>query len=88
MSWLEKIESAITNWLTSTETLRLASAELRELMPIVELGNRVVVFKYDDVAEVLSKSDSFGVAAIYAAKMERTTGAFFLGMEATPRYRR
>lgn len=88
MKFFQEIEAAIADWLSSTDTLRAVSAQVRELTPIVEVGNNVAVFKYDDVIEVLGKNDRFGVTEIYAAKMERTTGPFFLGMEDTPQYRR
>jgi cytochrome P450 len=88
MNFIEQIQAAIANWFTSSETLRAASAHLRAHVPIVEVGDRVAVFKYDDVIEVLARNDRFGVSEIYAAKMERTTGAFFLGMEDTQQYRR
>jgi len=88
MSWVESIGKALTDWLTSADVLRAASAELRTLMPIARLGDRVIVSRHDDVLEVLQNSDAFGVADIYASKMDRTTGSFFLGMEATAQYRR
>jgi cytochrome P450 len=88
MSWLERIEREVADWFTSPEALRAVSAELRGLAPIATLGSYAVVSRYDDVREVLANDKDFGVTEIYAARMERTTGAFFLGMEDTPRYRR
>ena len=88
MNALARFEKAIGDWLAEPEVLRDICAELRTFAPIVTLGKRVFVFRYDDVVEVLGNDRSFGVTAIYAAKMARTTGAFFLGMEDTPQYRR
>ncbi|HEY4012906.1 MAG TPA: cytochrome P450 [Polyangiaceae bacterium] len=88
MSILGRLETAIGDWLTSTDTLRAASAELRKLAPITVAGGRTFVFRRDDVAEVLGNERAFGVTEIYADRMARTTGTFFLGMEDTPRYRR
>jgi cytochrome P450 len=88
MSWLERIEKEIAGWFTSNEAIRAVSTELRDLAPIATLGKYAVVSRYDDVREVLANDRDFGVTEIYAARMERTTGAFFLGMEDTPQYRR
>ncbi len=88
MKWLDRLEGLIGDWLTSADTMRAATAELRSLMPIVVIGNRAFVTRYDDVREVLANDRAFGVTEVYAEKMARTTGTFFLGMEDTPQYRR
>src|SRR5258705_12665748 len=88
MSWLERIESEIAGWFTSTDTLRAVSAELRGLAPIATFGSYALVSRYDDVREVLANDRDFGVTEIYAARMARTTGTFFLGMENMPQYQR
>jgi cytochrome P450 len=88
MSWLERIEDEIAGWFTSPEAIRAVSSELRGLAPIATLGSYALVSRYDDVREVFANDKDFGVTEIYAARMERTTGAFFLGMEDTPQYRR
>jgi cytochrome P450 len=88
MSWFERIETEIAAWFTSTDMLRTVSAELRSLAPIATVGGYTLVSRYDDVREVLANDKAFGVTEIYAARMARTTGAFFLGMEDTPQYRR
>jgi cytochrome P450 len=54
--------------------------ELRPARPILALPGLVVVTRYPDVLEVLSRDREFGVAA-YAPKMHRAAGDFFLGME-------
>ena len=88
MSLLGRLEAALANWLTSPETNVASSAELRKLMPIAVVGGRTFVFRRDDVTEVLRNDRAFGVTEIYADRMARTTGLFFLGMEDTPQYRR
>ncbi len=88
MSWLERLEDEIANWFTSTDTLRDVSAALRSLAPIGTVGSYAYVSRYDDVCEVLANDKDFGVTEVYDARMARTTGRFFLGMEDTPQYRR
>ena len=61
--------------------------ELRLARPILALPGLVVVTRYPDVIEVLSRDRDFGVAA-YAPKMHRAAGDFFLGMEEGPTYER
>ena len=61
--------------------------ELRPARPILALPGIVLVTRYPDVLEVLSRDRDFGVAA-YAPKMHRATGDFFLGMEDGPAYER
>src|SRR4029453_18750839 len=88
MSWLDRIESEIQGWFTSPDALRTISAELRSLAPIASVAGWTIVSRYDDVREVLANDRAFGVTEIYAARMDRTTGTFFLGMENTPQYQR
>jgi cytochrome P450 len=88
MKWLERIEAHVLEWFTSTEALRALTAELRDLAPILKIGGRTVVTRYDDVLEILDKDRHFSVVPVYAEKMAHTTGDFFLGMDDSPRYRR
>lgn len=88
MKWITDIENEIAGWLGSPESLRTASAALRAAMPIATLDGRALVARYDDVVAVLADDEHFGVTETYASKMQRTTGAFFLGMENTEQYRR
>lgn len=62
-------------------------AELAEHQPNFRFGNNVVVTRYEDVVEVLSRHQDFSVR-FYAAKMQDITGPFFLGEDDTPLYRR
>ena len=61
--------------------------EVRPARPILALQGVVLVTRYPDVLEVLSRDRDFGVAA-YAPKMRRSAGDFFLGMEDGPVYER
>jgi cytochrome P450 len=61
--------------------------ELRVSQPILVLPGRVLVTKYHDVIDVLARDEEFGVD-LYAPKMRRATGDFFLGMEDSARYER
>ena len=69
--------------------LRTLFKHLRKHDPImVAAPGLAVVSKYDDVLEVLANEASFSVTEIYAAKMQRETGDFVLGMGDTPQYHR
>ena len=63
-------------------------AVLRELKPVLVLGEMALVTRFEDVQEVLSRPDAFGVT--YAAKFAELTGGrnFFLGMDGDARYTR
>ncbi len=63
-------------------------AVLRETKPILQVKNVVVVTRFDDVQEVLSRDDIFHVT--YGEKMRVITGGndFFLGMQNSPEYER
>jgi cytochrome P450 len=88
MGWLTNIERHLGEWLTSAETLRAASKGLRSILPIAVRGDRVFLSRYDDVRAVLADNAHFGVREVYADKMARTTGPFFLAMEDTDQYLR
>jgi cytochrome P450 len=88
MTWLTRLEEQLGGWLAEPAQLREISAALREFDPILVAGGRAFVTRHDDVLEVLGADESFGVTEIYANKMARTTGPFFLGMENTAQYRR
>jgi len=83
-------QNVFTNWLFG---LALACAPLvfrllRMLRPILRIGNRVVVTRYDDVREVFLNDQSFRVP--YREKLDVIMGRqpFFLSMDDTPDYRR
>ncbi|MFY0527599.1 cytochrome P450 [Archangium gephyra] len=82
------MSSRFVRWLTGADMQRAVFGFLRRHHPNLVLGKRVLVTRAEDVNEVLKTDAVFGVTEIYAEKMERTTGPFFLGMENTPQYQR
>jgi len=89
LHYLEEVaKGKLFDWLGSPEVMRAAFTVLRRHKPILLAQGKAVVTRNADVTEVLQQ-DAFGVTETYAAKMARTTGAFFLGMEEnTPQYQR
>ncbi|HKQ04962.1 MAG TPA: cytochrome P450 [Blastocatellia bacterium] len=84
-------EHAVANlqrWLANPEVLRTLFAGLREHKPIVLVRGFAIVTRHADVTEVLAQDEHFTVRQIYAAKMERTSGSFFLGMDRGEQYSR
>ena len=61
---------------------------LRSCAPILVLRDKVVVSRYADVLEVLSRPDDFTGAEINAANINRHDGPFILGMDPSPQYSR
>jgi cytochrome P450 len=86
MSTLGQLENSVVRFSQSPLVLRSLSRVMREVAPVAKLGNAVFVFKHGDVLETLASDGDFGVSANYAQKMNRTSGAFFLGMEDGERY--
>ncbi len=84
---VERLESHIQSWLGSAPVLRALFADARAVSPILVFDGRALVTSFAEVTEVLTHP-SFGVKEVYAARMERTTGAFFLGMDPGPQYDR
>ncbi len=80
--------SAIASFLTRPPVARVGCALLRRFAPVLGVGNRVFVFRHDDVKTVLERSDLFSVEPIYAEKMHRTTGDFILGMDEGAAYKK
>ena len=83
-------QNAFKNWLFGWA---LACAPfvfrlLRAIRPILRIGNRVVVTRYDDVREVFLNDRAFRVP--YRDKLDIIMGnqPFFLSMDDTPDYRR
>jgi len=85
--FIERLESQLVGWLGAPSILRGLFDEARAVDPVLVVGGRALVSSFAGVTEVLT-DPSFGVKEIYAARMERTSGAFFLGMDAGPAYDR
>ena len=82
----EHAQASLQRWFSNPEVIRKVLEELREHKPILVTRNFAVVTRYSDVIEVLSHDEDFTVKQIYAAKMERTSGSFFLGMDRGEQY--
>lgn len=82
------MSSRFVRWLTGAGMQRAVFGFLRGHHPNLMVGKRLLVTRAEDVNEVLKTDAVFGVTEIYAERMERTTGPFFLGMENTPQYQR
>jgi cytochrome P450 len=69
------------------EQLPLVFGILRNVWPILRVGNTVTATRYDDVREVFLNDAAFGVP--YGPKLDVLMGGqpFFLGMSDTPQYR-
>jgi cytochrome P450 len=87
MPLLFSLGNKLNDWF-SPSLLRALCKLLRQHKPVLRLGSQALVARYVDVTEVLGESEHFGVTEVYADKMQRTTGAFVLGMENTPAYAR
>ena len=74
--------------LTGPAVLRPAFSLLRRFAPVLCVGRTVVVSRYDDVSEVLRRDGDFTIAAVNAARMERWSGPFILGMDRGDAYQR
>jgi cytochrome P450 len=83
-SWRDSLVRA----LTGPRVLRPVFAVLRRVAPIVHIAGRTVVTRHADVVEVLRRDDDFTIAEINAARMQRWSGSFFLGMDRGPYYER
>ena len=54
---------------------------MRKRFPNVVLGKTAVIFRYDDVLEVLGDEERFTNGPVYAAKFKAFGGAYVLGMD-------
>src|SRR5271154_2419181 len=84
---VKRLEDHIQRWLGAAPVLRALFGDARAVSLILVFGGRALVTSFAEVTEVLTHP-SFGVKEVYAARMERTTGAFFLGMAPGPQYDR
>jgi cytochrome P450 len=73
---------------TGPGVLRPAFFVLRRFAPVLRVGRLVVVSRHDDVVEVLARDGDFTIAPVNAARMERWSGPFILGMDRGPDYDR
>ena len=68
--------------------LRAIFALFRRFCPVVKLGGTVVVTRHADVVEILDRDENFTIAEINAARMDRVSGPFILGMDRSAQFDR
>jgi glutathione S-transferase len=80
MNLLEVWWQSILRWLTGPGRLRLASHLLR-LKPVLRIGKTTVISAHAEVVKALLEDEKFTIAQINAARMDRISGPFILGMD-------
>src|SRR5262245_25800571 len=71
--------------LTSAPALRLAARAIARIGPrSIKVGNAVAVFRWADVADVLSRDGDFRIAPINERRITDVSGPFILGMDRSP----
>jgi cytochrome P450 len=93
MSDADVLSPADTSWRGRLQHVLFANAApifsvLRRVCPILDLGDMVLVTRYDDVLEVLRNDPAFAVPYTKNLGLIMGDEAFFLGMNDTPDYRR
>lgn len=78
------ITNSLKVWVTSAPVLRPVFSLLRKYKPVATFGKTVVVTRYNDVKDVLTREQDFTVYEIDGYKMERMGNPFVLGMDASP----
>lgn len=78
----------LLNLLTGPGFLRPVFTLFRRVCPILILGKRAAVTRYDDVVEVLKRDRDFTIGHVNAGKINKIDGPFILGMDASPEYDR
>lgn len=73
----------IASLLTNPRFMRIITGFLRTFFPVLHLGQWVIVSRYDDVKEILTRDKDFTIAEINAANMHAVDLDFFLGMDAS-----
>jgi cytochrome P450 len=82
-TWSQSIKQI----LTSPRLLRILFKLLR-LKPVLRFGNVTVISSYDQVVKTLLADQEFTIAEINAARMNRISGPFILGMDRSAEYDR
>lgn len=76
----QRWQQTLQRWLTSPLLLRLVSHLLR-LKPIWRIGNTTVISTHAAVVKALLDDEQYKIAPINAARMDRISGPFILGMD-------
>lgn len=82
----ETVADKLANLLIRPAVLRPIFSLLRRFSPILVIGKRVIVTRYDDVIEVLKRDTDFTIAQVNAPKIDQMDGPFILGMDESPQY--
>jgi cytochrome P450/glutathione S-transferase len=85
--FLKRGWDSFKRWLTGPGVLRLASYLLR-LKPVLRIGKTTVISTYAAVANALDDDEKYTIAEINAARMDRISGPFILGMDRSAQYDR
>jgi len=78
-------QQSFQRWLTSPVLLRLVSHLLR-LKPTWRVGNTTVISTHPAVVKALLDDEKYEIAAINAARMNRVSGPFVLGMDRSTQF--
>ncbi|HEY0759523.1 MAG TPA: cytochrome P450 [Acidisarcina sp.] len=73
---------------TANPLLLRAAGRLLRIKPVVRIGKLTVVSTYDAVVKTLHADQQFTIAEMNAAKMDRISGPFVLGMDRSSQYDR
>jgi cytochrome P450/glutathione S-transferase len=82
----ETLADKVANLLIRPGVLRPIFSLLRRFSPILVIGKRAIVTRYDDVIEVLKRDTDFTIAQVNAPKIDQVDGPFILGMDESPQY--
>lgn len=84
---LRRWSNSFKRSLTGPTVLRLASHLLR-FKPVLRIGKTTVLSSYSAVVNALDDDERYTIAQINAARMDRISGPFILGMDRSAQYDR
>jgi len=82
---IKRWQRALSRWLGEPAVLRLASHLLR-LKPVLQVGKTTVISSYATVVKALEEDEKYTIAQINAARMDRVSGPFILGMDRSAQF--
>jgi cytochrome P450/glutathione S-transferase len=86
--WSDSFRQSLTRLIAGPSLLRPLFALLRLLRPVWSLGKQAFITRHSDVIECLTRDKDFTIAELNAGRMNRISGPFILGMDASPDYDR
>jgi len=84
---LTNLWQSFDRWLTGPDNLRLVSHLLR-LKPVLRIGKKIVISTHAEVVKALLDDEKYTIAQINAARMDRISGPFILGMDRSAEFDR